>query len=38
MTISMDDGLYIENIPEELQPGLFVRRVNGKELNNEEMI
>ena len=38
MTISMDDGLYIEGIPEELQPGLFVRRVNGKELNNEEMI
>ena len=38
MTISMDDGLYIEGIPHELEPGLFVRRVNGKELNNEEMI
>ncbi len=38
-TISMDDGLYIEGIPKELEPGLFVHRVNGKELkNNEEMI
>ncbi len=33
-----DSGLYIENIPEENQPGLFVRRVNGKELIDDEMI
>ena len=37
-TIGMDDTLYLENIPEDKQPGLFVRRVNGKTLNDEEMI
>lgn len=35
---AMDDNLYIENIPEEKQPGMFVRRVNGKRLTDEEMI
>ena len=35
---AMDDNLYIEDIPEEKQPGMFVRRVNGKRLNDEEMI
>ena len=35
---AMDDNLYIEGIPESLQPGMFVRRVNGKRLNDEEMI
>ena len=38
ITMAMDDSLYIEDIPEELQPGLFVRRINGKRLNDEEMI
>lgn len=37
-TIAGDSGLYIENIPGEKQPGLFVRRVNGKELTDDEMI
>lgn len=37
-TMAMDDNLYIENIPENLQPGMFVRRVNGKRLSDEEMI
>ncbi|MCI9280018.1 MAG: hypothetical protein HFJ02_04390 [Bacilli bacterium] len=37
-TIAGDSGLYIENIPEEKQPGLFVRRVKGKELSDDEMI
>ena len=37
-TIGMDDTLYLENVPEDKQPGLFVRRVNGKTLNDEEMI
>ncbi len=37
-TIGMDDTLYLEGVPDELQPGLFVRRVNGKALNDEEMI
>lgn len=35
---AMDDNLYLENIPEEKQPGMYVRRVNGKRLNDEEMI
>lgn len=37
-TIGMDDSLYLENVPKDLQPGLFVRRVNGKSLTDEEMI
>ena len=37
-TIGMDDSLYLEGVPEEIQPGLFVRRVNGKTLNDEEML
>ena len=36
--MAMDDSLYLEGVPEELQPGLFVRRVNGKSLTDEEMI
>ena len=35
---AMDDSLYIEGIPEDKQPGLYVRRVNGKRLSDEEMI
>ena len=27
---AMDDNLYLENVPEEKQPGMYVRRVNGK--------
>ena len=38
ITIGMDDNLYIDNIPEEKQPGTHVRRVNGKELTDDEMI
>lgn len=38
ITIAMDDNLYIENVPEEKQPGMYVRRVNGKRLSDEEMI
>ena len=37
-TIGMDNCLYIEEISEEEQPGAHVRRVNGKELTDEEMI
>lgn len=36
--IGMDDSLYMENVPEEMQPGLYVRRVGGKTLNDSEMI
>lgn len=35
---AMDDNLYIEGIPDEKQPGMYVRRVNGKRLNDDEMI
>ena len=37
-TISIDDGLDIDNILEELNPGVNVRRVYGKKLTDEEMI
>lgn len=36
--LAMDDNLYIDNIPDDKQPGMFVRRVNGRRLNDEEMI
>lgn len=37
-TIGIDDTLFIEGIPENKQPGTHVRRVNGKELTDSEMI
>ena len=37
-TIGMDNNLFIEELPLEKQPGTYVRRINGKELNDEEMI
>lgn len=37
-TIGMDNNLFIEGLPEEKQPGTYVRRVNGQELNDEQMI
>lgn len=37
-TIGMDNNLFIEGFPEEKQPGTHVRRINGKTLNDEEMI
>lgn len=37
-TIGMDNCLFIEELPKEKQPGTHVRRVNGKELNDDEMI
>ena len=38
ITIGIDNNLFIEELPEEKQPGTYVRRINGKELNDEEMI
>lgn len=35
---AMDDNLYIDDVPEEKQPGMYVRRVNGKRLSDDEMI
>lgn len=37
-TIGMDNNLFIEELPQEKQPGTYVRRVNEKELNDDEMI
>lgn len=33
-----DSGLMIDKLPKEKQPGVFVRRHNGKELSDEEII
>ena len=35
---SCDSGLYFENLPDEIQPGVHVRMVNEKRLNDDEMI
>ncbi len=35
---SCDSGLYFDEVPEEIQPGVHVRNVNGKCLSDEEMI
>ena len=37
-TIGMDNCLFIEELPEEKQPGTHVRRISGKELKDDEMI
>ena len=37
-TIGMDNNLFIDGLPEEKQPGTHVRRINSKELNDDEMI
>ena len=36
--MGMDDTLYMEGVPEDRQPGLFVRRINGKSLTDEEAL
>ena len=38
ISIGLDNNLFIEELPQEKQPGTHVRRVNGKELTDEEMI
>lgn len=35
---SCDSGLYIKELPDELQPGVHVRTVNGIYLTDEEML
>lgn len=37
-TIALDEGLFLEGVPDNIQPGTHVRRVNGKRLNDVEMI
>lgn len=35
---SCDSGLYFDELKEENQPGIYVRRVDGRELSDDEMI
>lgn len=35
---SCDSGLYFDNVPDEIQPGVHVRTINGKYLSDEEMV
>ena len=35
---SCDSGLYFDNVPDEVQPGVHVRNVNGKCLSDDEML
>ena len=35
---SCDSGLYFDNVPDEVQPGVHVRNVKGKCLSDEEMM
>lgn len=37
-TIALDDGLFLEGVPNDIQPGTHVRRVNNRRLNDIEMI
>lgn len=37
-TIAIDEALFLNNVPDEIQPGTHVRRVNGKRLNDKEMV
>jgi 8-oxo-dGTP diphosphatase len=36
-TFSADSGLYFAGLPDALQPGVHIRRVNGKRLDDDEM-
>lgn len=38
VSIGLDNNLFIEELSEDKQPGTHVRRINGKELSDEEMI
>lgn len=35
---SCDSGLYFDDVPDEVQPGVHVRNINGKCLSDDEMI
>lgn len=37
LVFSCDSGLYFDHVPEEIQPGVHVRTVQGKCLTDEEM-
>lgn len=35
---SCDSGLYFDNVPDDVQPGVHVRNVNGRKLSDAEML
>lgn len=35
-TVSVDDGLIFENVPDDLQPGPYVRRIDGKNASSDD--
>lgn len=35
---SCDSGLYFDNVPDDIQPGVHVRTVNGNYLSDEQML
>lgn len=35
---SCDSGLYFDNVPEDIQPGVHIRTVHGKRLTDDEML
>ncbi len=35
---SCDSGLYFDQVPDEVQPGVHVRNINGRTLTDDEMI
>ena len=37
-TMATDDTLFLEGVPTDKQPGVYVRRINGKRLSDEEAI
>lgn len=37
-TIGIDDNLYLEGLSDEEQPATHVRRINGKRLNDDEIL
>ena len=38
ITLAMDDTLFLEQVPSDMQPGMYVRRVQGRRLSDDEMI
>lgn len=36
--MAMDDNLFLDGVPESKQPGVFVRRINGKRLDDNELL
>ncbi len=34
--ISMDNSLFLEGLPDDKQPGMYVRRLNGKDANTDD--